>query len=76
MIERAAPSDSTALICGETGSGKGVVARLLHARSPRRGQPFVVVECAGLQEELLQSELFGHETRRVHGSRGCQAGPV
>jgi DNA-binding NtrC family response regulator len=61
LIELVAPSDSTVLITGETGSGKERVAKLIHARSPRRLRPFVVVECAALQESLLQSELFGHE---------------
>jgi len=74
VIERAAPSDSSALIRGETGAGKGVVARLLHARSARRDRPFVVVECAGLQEELLQSELFGHERGAFTGATSAKPG--
>ena len=61
LIERVAGSDSTVLIAGETGTGKEMVAKLIHATSPRMGRPFVVVECAALQEEPLQSELFGHE---------------
>ena len=73
-IERAAPSDSSTLICGETGSGKGVVARLLHARSARRDQPFVVVACAGLHEELLQSELFGHKRGAFTGATFTKPG--
>ncbi len=67
-IERAAASDLPVLISGETGSGKGVVARLLHARSPRHHRPFVVVDCAGLQKELLQNELFGHERGAFTGA--------
>jgi DNA-binding NtrC family response regulator len=61
LIERVGPSDSTVLITGETGSGKERVAKLIHARSARKARPFVVVDCAALQDSLLQSELFGHE---------------
>ena len=61
LIERVGPSDSTVLITGETGSGKERVAKLIHARSTRKAKPFVVVDCAALQDSLLQSELFGHE---------------
>ncbi|MGA8043288.1 MAG: sigma-54 dependent transcriptional regulator [Terracidiphilus sp.] len=61
VIHRIAPSDSAVLISGETGVGKERVAKLIHARSMRSAKPFVVVECAALQESLLHSELFGHE---------------
>jgi two-component system response regulator AtoC len=60
-IARVAPTDSTTLVLGETGVGKEMVAQMLHAQSRRRDRPFVIVDCAGLQENLLQSELFGHE---------------
>ncbi|MBK9089513.1 MAG: sigma-54-dependent Fis family transcriptional regulator [Holophagales bacterium] len=74
LVERAAPTDSTILITGETGSGKEMVAKMLHARSPRRARPFVVVECAALQEGLLQSELFGHERGAFTGAERAKPG--
>ena len=73
-VARIARTDATTLVLGETGVGKEVVAKLLHAQSPRSEAPFVVVDCAALHEELLQSEIFGHEkgaftgaTRLKHG---------
>jgi DNA-binding NtrC family response regulator len=74
MIDLVAPTDSTVLITGETGSGKERVAKLIHARSPRRTQPFVVVDCAALQESLLQSELFGHERGAFTGADRAKPG--
>lgn len=74
LVERAAPTDSTVLVTGETGSGKEMVAKILHARSPRRGRPFVVVDCAALQEGLLQSELFGHERGAFTGADRAKPG--
>ena len=74
LVELVGASDSTVLITGETGSGKERVAKLLHARSPRRARPFVVVDCAALQESLLQSELFGHERGAFTGADKAKSG--
>jgi two-component system, NtrC family, response regulator AlgB len=60
MAFRAAPSEATLLLRGESGTGKGVVARAVHARSPRAAAPFVTVHCPSLSAELLESDLFGH----------------
>ena len=74
VIHRVAPSDSAVLIMGETGAGKERVAKLIHARSQRSAKPFVVVECAALQENLLQSELFGHERGAFTGADRAKPG--
>ena len=74
LVELVGASDSTVLITGETGSGKERVAKLLHARSPRKAKPFVVVDCAALQESLLQSELFGHERGAFTGADKAKPG--
>jgi DNA-binding NtrC family response regulator len=68
MVQRVAETDSTVLIRGESGSGKELVARAVHRQSKRAQQPFVVVDCASLHENLLQSELFGHEKGAYTGA--------
>ena len=74
VVHRVAPSDTAVLIMGETGSGKERVAKLIHSRSQRSNKPFVVVECAALQENLLQSELFGHERGAFTGAERAKPG--
>ena len=74
LIENLEHSEATVLLTGESGTGKEVVAKLIHARSPRRFRPFVVVECAALQESLLQSELFGHERGAFTGADRAKPG--
>jgi transcriptional regulator with PAS, ATPase and Fis domain len=74
VLERAAPSDATILLEGETGTGKGVIAESVHDLSPRRVLPFSVVDCAALPANLLESELFGHERGAFTGAVARRAG--
>jgi DNA-binding NtrC family response regulator len=76
LAHRAAQSSSTVLLLGESGTGKEVFARAIHAWSPRRTQPCVVVNCAALSEELVASELFGHERGAFTGAHQRKQGKL
>jgi DNA-binding NtrC family response regulator len=73
-IDKVARSSATVLLQGESGTGKEVLARAIHARSPRASRPFIAINCAVLVESLLQSELFGHEKGAFTGAHTQRRG--
>lgn len=74
LASKIAPSEATVLITGESGTGKEVMSRHIHAKSKRSGGPFIAVNCAAIPENLLESELFGHEKGAFTGATGRRLG--
>ncbi len=74
LLETVAPSNSTILVTGETGTGKEVVARAIHHNSPRRAHRFVALNCSAIPETLLEAELFGHVRGAFTGAVGARQG--
>ena len=74
LIHQVGPTDSTVLITGESGTGKEVVAQLIHKNSNRAAEPFLAINCSSLNDELLESELFGHEKGSFTGATAMKKG--
>ncbi|MFQ5916022.1 MAG: sigma-54-dependent transcriptional regulator [Nitrospinota bacterium] len=74
LLLRAAPTQAPILVAGESGVGKEVIARTIHALSPRRDGPFIVINCAAIPENLFESEVFGHERGAFTGAAARRAG--
>ena len=76
QVEQVAPTKATVLITGETGVGKDVIAEAIHESSPRKNRPFKAVNCGAFYQDLLQSELFGHEKGAFTGATNPAAGCI
>ncbi len=74
LIDKVSPTDSTVLVTGESGTGKGVIARRIHQQSPRTNAPFIPVNCGALPENLIESELFGHTKGAFTGADKARKG--
>lgn len=74
LVHRVAASNAPVLITGQTGTGKGLIAKALHQASPRAGKPFLAINCSAFQDQLLESELFGHEKGAFTGAVTAKAG--
>ncbi|MBY0455765.1 MAG: sigma 54-interacting transcriptional regulator, partial [Gemmataceae bacterium] len=74
LLKAYAPTPASVLVLGENGTGKELVARALHTNSPRKGKPFTAMNCAALNENLLDDEMFGHEDGAFTGSKGARKG--
>ena len=74
LVDQVAPSSATVLLTGESGTGKELIARGLHAASPRAGKPFVAINCAAIPDTILESELFGYEKGAFTGAVGRKEG--
>jgi DNA-binding NtrC family response regulator len=73
-VDRVAPTRATVLLCGESGTGKDLIARAIHHHSPRRDKPFVKINCTAIPENLLESELFGYEKGAFTGAAATKPG--
>lgn len=76
LLDRVAPTDTTVLILGESGTGKELIARALHEKSPRANSPIITVNCAAIPENLIETELFGHEKGAFTGANQSHQGLV
>jgi DNA-binding NtrC family response regulator len=74
LIGKVAPTDSTVLVTGDSGTGKGVIARLIHQQSPRADAPFIPINCGAIPENLMESELFGHAKGSFTGADKARKG--